>query len=67
LMLNLIRSSLPPFQVSRLGHSVQMMIAAKKVMTYWDDVVERTCCGKENNDKRKRENDPAVMIFHPHI
>jgi len=42
-----------------------MMIAAKNVVTNRNNVVERAGCSEENNDKRKRENDPAVMFLHP--
>jgi len=49
----------------RLGCHVQMMIAAKYVMTNRNNVVERAGRGEENNDKGKRENNPAVVFFHP--
>jgi len=41
-VLKFIRSSLPPFKEPRLGHHVQMMIAAKYVMTDRNNVVKRT-------------------------
>jgi len=63
-VLKLIRSSFPRLEASRLGHHVQMMIAAKYVMTNRNNVVECASYSEENNDKRKRENNPAVMFFH---
>ncbi len=51
----------------RLGCHVQMMIAAKYVMTNRNNVVERAGGGEKNNDKGKRENNPAVVFFHPRI
>lgn len=44
-----------------------MMIATEQVMTNRYYVVERAGCGEENNNKRERENNPAVMFVHPKI
>jgi hypothetical protein len=64
-LLNLIRSSISPIGVSGLGHRVQLMIASKQVMTNRNYIVQRAGCGKKNDDKRKREDNPAMMFFQP--
>ncbi len=48
----------------RLSRHMHMMIAAEYVMTYWNDVVKRAGCGKENHDKSQRENDRSVVYLH---
>jgi len=40
------------------------VVAAKQVVTYWNNVVKRTGCGEENYDKSQRENNPSVMSLH---
>ena len=44
---------------------MRQMVATEQVMTNWNNVMEGTSGGEENNHKRERENDPAVMIFQP--
>jgi hypothetical protein len=44
---------------------MHQMVATEQVMTNRNNVMERASGGEENNHKRERENDPAVMIFHP--
>ncbi len=46
---------------------MHQMVATEQVMTNRNNVMERTSGGEENNHKRERENDPAVIIFHPKI
>jgi hypothetical protein len=53
--------------VARLGHRMHLMIASKQVMTDRNHIVQRAGCGKENDNKGKRENNPAMMSFHPYI
>jgi len=46
---------------------MQLVIAAKQVMTNRNYVVQRAGCCKKNDNKRKREDYPAVVLFHPYI
>jgi hypothetical protein len=43
---------------------MHVMIAAKYVMANRDYVVKRTGRCEENHDKRKRENNCAVVLLH---
>ena len=46
-----------------LGHSVQTMVTAEQVVTYWKNVMKRAGCGEENHNKRQRKNNRPVVPF----
>ena len=51
----------------RLGRDVHIMVAAEKVVAYWNNVVQRAGRHEENHDKCERENDCAVVQLHQRI
>jgi hypothetical protein len=43
------------------------MIAAKHVVTDWNDIVKRARCSKEQDDERQGENNSSVIALQQRI